>query len=216
LGLSGPRSFAYAGGIVSRAFGLGLLLVAGACAAGSPPPAAPGPVFAHLDVRGRVIRSRGPLPLSVAAPPHFRRAGPEHRVAEFDGHPFEVSLAAWLGDSGAVMVHAERVRDGSGASNYDSLPAAGWPAPGFRLRSYCVTVTAEQVAEEHDLRFLDRAGWSPLGPVALEQYLRTTPDHNREVVVSLVVRRVDCADAARAGAALDALRATVHVESGGT
>jgi hypothetical protein len=200
---------------VSRAFGLGLLLLVEACALGPPRPGAAGPAFAHLEVRGRVIRSRTALPLSVAAPPHFRRAGPEHRVAEFDGHPFEVSLAAWLGESGAVMVHAERVRDGSGASNYDALPTADWPGPHFRMRSYCVTVTAEQVAEEHDLRFLDRAGWSPLGPVALEQYLRTTPDHNQEVVVSLVVRGVDCADAARVRAALDALRRSLRVESEG-
>lgn len=189
------------------------MALAAACATARPPA---DPAFAHLEARGQVIHSLGPLRLGVVAPAYFRLAGPEHRIAEFDGHPFEISLAAWVGATGAIMVHAERVRDASGASNYDTLPAADWPSAQFRVRRDCVTVTPAQVAEEHDLRFLDRAGWSPLGPVALEQYLRTTPDHNREVVISLVVRGVDCADSARVRAALDALRAKVRVENGGS
>lgn len=111
------------------------------------------------------------------------------------------------------MVHAERVADGSGASNYDDLPAAGWPDPRFRQRSMCAVIDRPTIAGEHDLAFLDRNGWNPEGPLALRQYLATTLDHNREVVLSLVVHVPSCQDHAAAEARFAALRARLRVSA---
>lgn len=192
-----------------RDLGWGALLLAAGCATARPEP--PSNVPIHLERADGWLRTRDAVPLSVKLPGAFRLAGPSHRLADFGGHPYEVSLGAFLGSDEAVMVHGERVADSSGASNYDDLPKADWPSPSFRLRSYCVEVAAGDVAGEHDLAWLRREGWEPSGTLAMEQYLATTPDHNREAVLSLVVRGVKCADKAAVGRALSALRAKVRI-----
>lgn len=111
------------------------------------------------------------------------------------------------------MVHAERVGDSSGASDYDDLPRTGWPLPGFGLRSFCVALGPAEVAAEHDLAWLRDRGWDPAGTLAMEQYLTTTADHNREVVISLIVRGVDCADQPGVRRALHSLRGRVGVRN---
>lgn len=171
--------------------------------------------FAHLNATPRAIETTHGVRLTLDSPSGFRLAGPTHRTAEFDGHPYEVSLAAFLGSDEAVMVHAERVADRSGASNYQDLPAADWPGTGFRQRGYCVAVTPDMVAAEHDLNWLRGHGWDPAGNVAAVQYLATTPDFNEEVVVSLLVRNVDCGEPASVEQATGALRARVQVEAPG-
>jgi len=190
------------------------LLMAPFLAACGTVPDAPRP-FAHLEATPRAIRTTHGVRLTLRSPSGFRLAGPTHRTAEFDGHPYEVSLAAFLGSDEAVMVHAERVADRSGASNYQNLPAADWPGAGFRRRGYCVAVTPEMVAAEHDLNWLRGHGWDPAGNVAAVQYLATTPDFNEEVVVSLLVRNVDCGDPDSVERATAALRARVEVEAAG-
>jgi hypothetical protein len=176
------------------------------CATPAPAPAP----FEHLDVAGSAIRTAPPLAFTVSG---FRAAAPSHRRADFGGHPYEVSLAALLGTREAVMVHAERVADASGASDYDDLPRTGWPTPAFGLRSACVAVDSATVAAEHDLAWLRDRGWDPAGTVAMDQYLATTPDHNREVVISLLVRGIDCADQPAVRAALDSLRNRIAVRN---
>lgn len=194
---------------------LPLLLLSG-CAA-VPPPADTGRAaasFQHLVVRDDGIVTRNAIPLRVSAEPSFRATAASHRVAGFDGHPFEVSLAALLGEGEAVMVHAERVTDGSGASNYDNLPRAGWPDARFGLRAMCAAIDHATVESEHDLGFLARNGWNPEGSLALEQYLVSTPAHDQEVVISLVARVPGCADAAQVQALLRHLRDRVRVTAG--
>jgi hypothetical protein len=186
-----------------------LLILLTGCATSAPRAADPG--FAHLERSGSGLRTTGDARLEVRAPPGFRIAGPSHRRAEFSGHPYEVSLGAVLGADEAVMVHGERVADASGASNYDELPLAGWPGPAWRIRSFCLDVPASMVAEEHDLGWLRDHGWDPAGTVAMDQYLATSADHNREAVLSLIVRNVDCADQPKVKAALAALRSKLKV-----
>jgi len=189
------------------------LLLAG-CAAVADRPVADAPPFRHLDsVDGRIATSHA-IRLTVSSDDSLRATPATHRQAIFDGHPFEVSMAALLGSEQAVMVHAERVADSSGRSNYDSLPPADWPDARFRLRSQCAAIDREAVEAEHDLAFLDRQGWSPEGSLALEQYFATTPDHNQEVVISLVARVADCADTEANAAALRRLRDRVRVTAG--
>jgi hypothetical protein len=183
-------------------------LLAG-CATTAP---APGPAI-HLERSGGWLRTRDAVPLRVRMPTGFRLEGPTHRRAEFDGHPYEVSLGAFLGADEAVMVHGERVADGSGASNYDNLPEAGWPSGAFHLRSYCVDVAAADVAGEHDLAWLRSHRWEPSGTLAMEQYLATTPDHDREVVISLIVRGLRCSDKPAMAQALARLRTKVEVRA---
>jgi hypothetical protein len=36
-------------------------------------------------------------------------AGPKHRTDQFGDNPYEISLAAFVSEKGAVMIHAERV-----------------------------------------------------------------------------------------------------------
>jgi hypothetical protein len=172
------------------------------------------PSFRHLDsIDGHIVTAHA-IRVTVSSDDSLRAAPATHRLAIFDGHPFEVSMAALLGREQAVMVHAERVADSSGRSNYDSLPPAGWPDDRFRLRRQCAAIDREAVESEHDLAFLARQGWPPEGNLALEQYFAATPDHNQEVVISLIARVADCADAEANAAALRRLRDRVQVTAG--
>jgi hypothetical protein len=173
------------------------------CLAAAPPP------FAYIQVDGMTLRSTNGIALEVRAPAGYRLFLPASRIATFGGHPYEVTLAGFGGTADALMFHAERVADGSGASNYDNLPESPWP--GFRLRSQCVAIAAEDLAEEHDIKWLADRGWNPVGNLALEQHLKSTADHNREVVVSLLARVKDCSDKQEVGAARDRIRREVKV-----
>jgi hypothetical protein len=186
-----------------------LLAACATAASGPSSPARPG--FRYVAASGTTLRVAAPLGLRIAAGRGFRATRVESRLASFGGHPYEVSLAALLSDEGAVMVHGERVADGSGASDYDSLPRAGWPDERFGVRRMCAAIDAATAAAEHDLAFLARHGWSPVGTLALEQYLATTADHDREVVVSLVVRVEDCGRTEEVAARLARLRGLVSV-----
>lgn len=142
----------------------------------------------------------------------FRVAGPTHRVDSFEGHPYEISLAALIEGERAVLVHAERVADGSGASDYRELPPTGWPTAEFRRRAMCVTLSAEDIAGEHDLEWLRDNGFDPVGVLALEQSFVTTDDHNAEVVVTLAAKVADCEETT-VSVAFDDLRNRLSVRA---
>jgi hypothetical protein len=164
-----------------------------------------------IELQQGVARSLNSIGVIVRVPDAFRSAGPLTRVTEFGGHPYLVSVAAFVGKDSAVMIHAEQVQDGSGASNYDELPAADWPDASYRIRGFCLSVTDEEIAEEHDLKFLRDSGWNPAGTIAMDQYLRTSDDHNQEVVISVLVRGVDCAKAGQVRALLKKARQHIVV-----
>ena len=193
-------------------------LIAGAFAAGAgaqPSPAVTAAEFRHLEWRDGAIVSTAPIAYRIEADPGLRAGPATHRVADFGGHPFEVSMAAFAGPDAAVMVHAERVADGSGRSNYDELPASAWPDGRFRVRRQCASIDRETARSEHDLAYLTRQGMNPEGALALEQYFATTGDHNHELVISLVVRVASCAAEAVNGAALQRLRYQVRAVPAG-
>ncbi|WP_095012825.1 hypothetical protein [Tsuneonella mangrovi] len=168
--------------------------------------------FSYIAIGSNAIETTNALPMRITVSGDFRVAGPTSRHAVFNGHPFAVSLAAFLGQREAVIVHAEQVEDGSGASDYSDLPIDDWPTAGFHRREQCFELSAEDVAGDHDPAWLRDNGWDPKGGVALDQYFANTPDHNQEVVISLAVRGVDCADKPTVAAALAALRAKVSVQ----
>jgi hypothetical protein len=187
---------------------VGVLIVAtalGACAlAPSDRP------FAHLRADGDTVTATNGVNYGVQGR-GFTALTPVHRTDTFNGHPYEISLSGFVGEGFAVMVHAERVADGSGASNYDNLPPATWPTSEFRVRRMCVELEEGDIAGEHDLEWLRSNGFDPAGTLALEQAFVTTPDHNNELVVSLAIEDIDCANEAAVEAALSRVRARLSL-----
>ena len=119
--------------------------------------------------------------------------GPMHRTARFGDAPYEISPAALLSENGAVMIHAERVANQSGASNYENLARSDWPNDSFRIdRATCIEVPASEVESEHDLKWLRENGFEPSGSVVFVQYYATTDDFNDEIVVTLLSRVESC------------------------
>jgi hypothetical protein len=171
----------------------GLAILGGLAAAAS---AQPGP---GLRVRGRRLETTRRLQYTVSVPAGYRLAGPESRRAEFHGHPFDVSLAAFLAEDAFVMIHSERVADKSGASNYEDLPADRLDGFPTRSRSMCAELSARDVSGEHDLKFLADHGFAPEPAILLKQHFLTTSDHNEEVVVSLGRRAGGCGEQALPG-----------------
>jgi len=119
--------------------------------------------------------------------------GPRHRTDQFGDNPYEISLGAFFSKNGVVMIHAERVVDQSGASNYEDKPRSDWPDGSFRSDgAICIEVPAGEVEGEHDLEWLRDNGFEPSGTLAYAQYFATTSDFNDEIVVTLLARVAAC------------------------
>jgi len=163
------------------------------------------PGFSFIASTKNALRTTHSIRLEIARPQGYRIARPTRRNAVFNAHPYEVTLSGFLGRDRAILLHAERVADRSGASDYDKLPESD--LPGFRMRTQCAAISAEDAAEEHDLSWLAANGWNPAGAsLAIRQYFRTTPDHNEEVVISLIARVARCDDEPAVAGALKDLR----------
>ena len=156
------------------------------------------------------IRTLHTLPLEMQAPTDLPFSGPAHRSATFNAVPFDISLGAFLDNRRVIMVHAEQVADGSGAANYTRFPATDWPLSGFRDKPlFCLDLSANDVAVEHDLSWLRDHGFDPVGPIWLDQYFLSDDDFNNEVVISFIVRADDCET--EPVATLSALRRSLSV-----
>ena len=183
-----------------------ITLTLAACATGQTAHAG----FEYLHTGRGFIESANVLKVRVSGD-RMRVVGSESRRDTFHGHPYQISLAALVDGDVAVLVHAEHVADGSGASNYEDLPVAEWPTDEFRTRRSCVTLAREDISGEHDLEWLQASGYDPIGPLVLDQSFLTTADHNNEVVVSVMVKGVNCDNADIVERALSAARARLDV-----
>lgn len=173
----------------------------------------PHPSF--LKFESHRLVSNHEIRLSIKQPAGFHAAGPIDHTPAFSGHPYVVSLAAYTDSKAFLMMHAERVLDKSGASDYSDLDLYRLGNQDFRTRTQCVALTPEDVAEEHDLSFLASNGFQPTPAIYLRQLFVTTDDHNAEVVVTYGERLDSCEDSLVSTAFRDAfdtrLRSIVSV-----
>lgn len=151
--------------------------------------------FSYLTRSGDTLQTTHGLNYTFIASGGLELHGPSHRIATFNDVPFEISLAAFIRDDDAIMVHAERVADGSGASNYTRYPESDWPDGDFRLAPPgCVALSEEDIDGEHDLEWLRDRGFTPTGAIYTVQYFASTPDFNDEIVISFLLRVNGCDD----------------------
>jgi hypothetical protein len=170
------------------------------------------PEFSFLAVVDGTLITTYRLGYRIEPAETFTRSGPTHRRAIFNDVPFEISLAAFIRQRGVVMIHAERVADGSGASDYTHFPEADWPDGRFRLKPpECFVLPPESIEGEHDLKWLQDNGFKPSGTLHLAQYFASTDDFNEELVISFLLKVDSCDDEAANGKALEALRADISV-----
>ena len=142
----------------------------------------------------------------------LRAIGPKHRNDQFGDNPYEISLAALLSSTGVAMIHAERVVNQSGASNYEDKPGSDWPDDSFRSDgATCIEVPATEIEGEHDLEWLRDNGFEPSGTLAYAQYFATTADFNDEIVITLLARVTSCGPEQDLDAALSPLRDAVII-----
>lgn len=161
--------------------------------------AKPGPDFGFLSVSDGRVHTLHALRYSVSVSGDFEITEPENRVDHFNNVPYRISLAAFVSDDRALMLHAEEVADSSGASDYGHLPAATWPNDTFRSGGpVCLQIPAAEVEGEHDLSWLRQNGFEPSGSLLYAQYFATTADMNTELVISLLQQVASC-DEASAG-----------------
>jgi hypothetical protein len=143
---------------------------------------------------------------------HLAAIGPKHRADQFGENPYEISLAAFFSENGVVMIHAERVVNQSGASNYEDKQLSDWPDGSFRSDGFtCIEVPATEIEGEHDLEWLRDNGFEPSGTLAFAQYFATTADYNDEIVVTLLARLASCGPDQDLDGALAALKAGVVI-----
>ena len=110
------------------------------------------------------------------------------------------------------MIHAERVVNQSGASNYEDKALRDWPDGAFRSDgATCIEVPATEIEGEHDLEWLRDKGFEPSGTLAYAQYFATTRDFNDEIVITLLARAASCEPGLDLGKALAPLKESVVI-----
>ena len=167
-----------------------------------------------LKAHGARLSTLHSLPYQIKGSDDFRLKGPKHRRDIFNEVPYAISLAAFVGEDAALMVHAERVDDGSGASNYDNLDEAGWPDRQFRSSgAECITLEEGDAAGEHDLEWLKANGFDPVGTLLFQQYFASSSDYNDEVVLSFLARVPECGDADSRESTISALQSQFSIRS---
>lgn len=171
---------------------------------------APSVDFNYISVTDNRIQTLHDIQIEVSATEGFRATKPKNRVDEFDGTPYNISLAALIGEDSVLMIHAETVADFSGASDYSNLPQAAWPDSTFRSRGpSCMEVPAEAIKGEHDLEWLQENGFEPIGTIVLEQFFASTEDHNTEIVLSILVHVESCGEESESAAVVADLQARI-------
>ena len=198
-----------------RGFIIGLIVIAGSSCT-TTPISEDNTAFGMLTAEKGQLGSASPLAYSFSLSGDYRLIGPDERVDVFDGVPFEISRAAFLDSDSAVMIHAEKVRDASGASNYENLPVADWPGPEFRSSGdHCIELSPDDIAGEPDPQWLLKNDFDPTGTMVFGQYFTTTDDHNHEIVISLVRKVSSCENADQYGQAMDELKSRILVKPRG-
>jgi hypothetical protein len=168
--------------------------------------------FSYLTRVEDKLETLHSLPFVFGTDESWQVSEPTHRTANFNDVPFEVSLSAFIQADRAIMIHSEHVADNSGASNYTHFPATDWPVAGFRGNPpACGDLVQADVDEEHDLRWLDERGYSPVGSIWFEQHFLSGNNFNDEIVVSLLINAPSCDDADRPDAGLAEMRAALSV-----
>ena len=137
---------------------------------------------------------------------------PKHRTDRFGDNPYEISLGALISEKGVVMIHAERVANQSGASDYKDKSPSDWPDHSFRSDgAICIDIPASEIEGEHDLEWLRDNGFEPSGTLAYAQYFATTPDFNEEIVITLLAPVSSCGPQNDPAVALARLKAGVVI-----
>ena len=151
--------------------------------------------FNYISVSDGRIRTLHEIRYEVEVTDGFDVTEPKNRVDQFSGTPYKISLAAFIGNDSALMIHAETVADLSGASDYSNLPQAEWPDETFRSSGHvCLEIPADEVEGEHDLQWLHNNGFEPTGTILFGQYFATTVDKNAEIVISIMQHVSSCDD----------------------
>ena len=151
--------------------------------------------FDYISVRDGRIRTLHEIMYEVEVSGDFAITKSTSRVDQFNGTPYKISLAAFIGNDSALMIHAEKVADLSGASDYSNLPQAEWPDETFRSSGHvCLEIPTAEVEGEHDLQWLQNNGFEPAGTILFAQYFATTADRNTEIVISILQHVPACDD----------------------
>ncbi len=172
------------------------------------------PDFSFERAHGQTLETTNGVNLLISMPPGYALEQPQNRYDSFKGVPYAISLDAFFANDGAVMVHAERVRDGSGASDYSSLTPTTLSGLDFVAReAACIKVSKREIEGEHDLKWLKDRGFLPTGPLMYQQFFRTTPNHDNEVVISLLQNVPDCSNNEANQKTLSALKSNIHIQA---
>ncbi len=165
-----------------------------------------------LVVNAGKLQTMHSLSFQIAMEEEFSLTGVNDRSDVFHGVPYKISRAAFISDYATIMIHAETVADGSGASNYENLPYVEWPVSGFRSAGpICFELSPKDLEGESDLEWLSENGFTPIGVIIFGQYFLTSEDHNDEIVVSLILRGASCENETENTQAYQELQAQLSV-----
>ena len=137
--------------------------------------------FNYISAGDGRIRTLHNIKYEVEVNGGFDVTKSKNRVDQFNGTPYKISLAAFIADDTALMIHAETVADLSGASDYSNLPQAEWPNETFRSSGHaCWRSRPKRSKESTICNGCATMASSRREPFCLGQYFATTEDKNAE------------------------------------
>lgn len=150
--------------------------------------------FKYLEYMTGSIQSTHAIRISLKIPVGYRSVEPSNHFLIFNNSPYNVSVAALVGENSVIFVHAEHAVDDSGVLDYSSLPYAQIGELQFHWRSDCIEPSEALIQGHHDFRYLRQNGFEPLPAMYMKQFMRNTQDLKSEYIVTYSKRVDGCSE----------------------
>lgn len=150
--------------------------------------------FSYVFFNNGYIVSSHAIKYSLKVPYNYIKIEPYNYKPFFNKHPFNVSLAAAYNNKNLIVVHAEKVTDGSGFLDYSYLMPVKLDSLDFYMKESCLELNEETLEQAIDIKYIKANGFDFGDAIFLKQFFVNTPDGTYEFVLTFGEKVCDCTD----------------------
>lgn len=151
--------------------------------------------FNYLEFNGEELISTHSLKYKLNTPEGFNKIQPHDFKDTFHEHPFNISVAAMMGEGRFIMISAEALADKAGILDYSYYPAVKLKGVDFYLRESCLPgLSVEDINARGDITYIHQNGFDLSRPAYLNSYFLNSTDGNEEYILHYGKHVTDCSE----------------------